>query len=587
MTELKQIAGTRQEPKLYEGFQKVYIPFLDTLSLAGPDSIRQFEDHPDRDTPKQKHLVVLQMDTLHKLQRVADQPNHEDSADALSLLNFVAEMNFQEDIPKPVPGTDNLFAMLRDGPELTPQMKGDDMTTIKFLLGDNFDPQNVPAPRLVTNVPVNKIAYGRKGFTVEDSRFDKVDPAICDRGLIRLEGRVAKDLAQQIEENEGTLDLRYLEDRVGNHVKLRGADRLIYPNQFYLLKTADGEILTRVTGDVIRSAVDGNIVEHANPRLEAYSPERFQAMMERNIFGIVPRDLEQALEYELLLDPDVELVVVSGLAGSGKTLLAYSAMVAQVLAIAKQQEAIATGHAERGPMSDKAKERFKRKDKKKDKRQHIQQHVPQSFMSVADDILALAGRYKTMYVGKSLVSMGGENTEKKIGALPGDLKKKIGDYYDSYMRNHLETGLKTVPFDTMFQNPFFPSEGFEMRKSKFPVKPYAFPAETAVLQLLDFWNWRGSSVTDSVMMVDDAQDFSTKLTRDLIQRAGSGTKVVLIGDPIYQRDNLKTTTLRANGVVSTVAHYTSLGAAYFGHIQTHSPYRSASARDAANWVIRS
>jgi len=44
-----------------------------------------------------------------------------------------------------------------------------------------------------------------------------------------------------------------------------------------------------------------------------------------NVWGLEPRNLEQTLALNLLLDPSVQLVTVSGVAGTGKTLLALAA----------------------------------------------------------------------------------------------------------------------------------------------------------------------------------------------------------------------------------------------------------------------
>lgn len=49
------------------------------------------------------------------------------------------------------------------------------------------------------------------------------------------------------------------------------------------------------------------------------------------VMGISPKNLEQACALELLMDVDVSLVTITGLAGSGKTLLALAAALEQVI----------------------------------------------------------------------------------------------------------------------------------------------------------------------------------------------------------------------------------------------------------------
>jgi PhoH-like ATPase len=52
----------------------------------------------------------------------------------------------------------------------------------------------------------------------------------------------------------------------------------------------------------------------------------------KNNFGIVARNVEQKIALDLLMNPDVKLVTIIGKAGSGKTLLALTAALQQVLA---------------------------------------------------------------------------------------------------------------------------------------------------------------------------------------------------------------------------------------------------------------
>ncbi|MDR1755761.1 MAG: PhoH family protein [Culturomica sp.] len=65
--------------------------------------------------------------------------------------------------------------------------------------------------------------------------------------------------------------------------------------------------------------------------LACYDP--FQRMVRKvekpNVFGIYPRNAEQAFAVDALLNPEIQLVAVSGKAGTGKTLLALAAALQQ------------------------------------------------------------------------------------------------------------------------------------------------------------------------------------------------------------------------------------------------------------------
>ena len=62
-----------------------------------------------------------------------------------------------------------------------------------------------------------------------------------------------------------------------------------------------------------------------------YSPftHKIKAVEKISCFGITPRNIEQSFAVELLTDPDVKLIGISGKAGTGKTLLALAAALKQ------------------------------------------------------------------------------------------------------------------------------------------------------------------------------------------------------------------------------------------------------------------
>jgi len=83
-----------------------------------------------------------------------------------------------------------------------------------------------------------------------------------------------------------------------------------FPNEFILLKTEHNNCvgLGRIVGDKLKKY--NNI---------------------KKICGISPRNLEQKIAFELLMDPDVKLVTLVGLAGSGKTVMAAAAGLHHIL----------------------------------------------------------------------------------------------------------------------------------------------------------------------------------------------------------------------------------------------------------------
>ena len=79
------------------------------------------------------------------------------------------------------------------------------------------------------------------------------------------------------------------------------------------------------------------LTSNVNPKKKIFlmkkGPERYKIIdlnKPFNVWGLEPRNVEQRLALELLLDPDIHLVSLIGLAGSGKTLLSVAAGLQQI-----------------------------------------------------------------------------------------------------------------------------------------------------------------------------------------------------------------------------------------------------------------
>lgn len=96
----------------------------------------------------------------------------------------------------------------------------------------------------------------------------------------------------------------------GNHVY---SPMELYPNQFVLLK----------------SDIDSK--KSALARYTAPDKPFKRILGQKEIWGIHPKNKEQTFALNLLMDPDIELVSLVGLAGSGKTLLSIAAALQQTV----------------------------------------------------------------------------------------------------------------------------------------------------------------------------------------------------------------------------------------------------------------
>jgi len=67
-----------------------------------------------------------------------------------------------------------------------------------------------------------------------------------------------------------------------------------------------------------------------------------EPLLHQEAWGLRPRDIHQALALYALLDPDIQLVNLSGAAGSGKTILALAAAIEQTVVSKRYRRIIAT-----------------------------------------------------------------------------------------------------------------------------------------------------------------------------------------------------------------------------------------------------
>jgi PhoH-like ATPase len=65
-------------------------------------------------------------------------------------------------------------------------------------------------------------------------------------------------------------------------------------------------------------------------------------LLNTEVWGLMPRDIYQAMALHLLMDPDIHLINLTGSAGSGKTILALAACIEMTVASKAYKRIIAT-----------------------------------------------------------------------------------------------------------------------------------------------------------------------------------------------------------------------------------------------------
>jgi len=185
-----------------------------------------------------------------------------------------------------------LFVNLGHNMDLLPDLLDDSTDNHILSIGLNLQKQLGTQRKVIvitkdTNLRIKADAFG---LEAEDFEADKV--AIDD-----LYGGVA-----DVQVSAAVINTFYAKRRI--EIK----DREFYPNQFVILRD-EADPNQTVYGRF--DGVDG-VINMIEPHAEG-------------VWGIYPRNIEQTFALEALLDDNIKLVTLTGMAGTGKTLMAIAA----------------------------------------------------------------------------------------------------------------------------------------------------------------------------------------------------------------------------------------------------------------------
>jgi PhoH-like ATPase len=261
-----------------------------------------------------------------------------------------------------------------------------------------------------------------------------------------------------------------------------------YPNQIVVLKAVDEN------GNTLNSALARRMQDGSLDHLVKYD----------NVFGLHHRNKEQNFSFNLLMDPRVKLVTLTGKAGCGKTLIAMAAGLEQLESMGNN------------------------------------------------------GTYKKLIVSRPVQPVG-----RDIGFLPGTMEEKMEPWV-SPIRDSLEfllgaSGLKKLESTGGTRRRTKKSEessgGFQ--------DPYLeLMKQKGLIEIEAISFIRGRSIPNAFIIIDEAQNLSIHELKTIITRAGEGTKIVLTGD-IEQIDNVHVDTF-TNGLTYAVERFKDYDIA--GHI---------------------
>ncbi|ALO46756.1 PhoH family protein [Pseudohongiella spirulinae] len=212
-------------------------------------------------------------------------------------------------------------------PILRPSRK-DPQGLLSVVMGETPVDKQILPPHLNDNKILNAVACLKHGH--EKQRVVLVTKDINMRLKARACGIDAEDYhTDQLIDDIGDLNKGYL--HFGNNfwqevelVETRqtpnGETLHILPRSQRLQDVCPNQFVTDDSGFIAR------VVEVTDDHVTLRHLDR-QKLMSLDVWGLAPRDLYQAMALDLLLDPDVHLVNLTGSAGSGKTILALAAAI--------------------------------------------------------------------------------------------------------------------------------------------------------------------------------------------------------------------------------------------------------------------
>ncbi|MDD6209126.1 MAG: PhoH family protein [Bacteroidales bacterium] len=244
------------------------------------------------------YLPIIVLEELDKFKKGSEQINYS-AREFIRLLDDLSDNDLFEKGASLGPGKGKLFIIAGDQyseriaasfPERTP-----DHRILSCTL--HLSEKNKKAKTILVTKDVNLRMKARSlGIAAEDYISDKIVNVDIFRDNQNEYDDIDPELIDKIYASKEGIDIS----------ELSFGDK-IEPNECFLLKSFRNSVPVR------------------------YSPftGKVKAVEKVSCFGIIPRNVEQSFAFELLTDPDVKLVGISGKAGTGKTLLALAAALKQ------------------------------------------------------------------------------------------------------------------------------------------------------------------------------------------------------------------------------------------------------------------
>ncbi|MFT4823111.1 MAG: PhoH-like ATPase [Halioglobus sp.] len=284
---------------------------LDTnVLLHDPTAVAAFKEHG----------VVIPMTVLEELDHIKDRPEKTVSREARIAINIIDKI---VDAASP--------QEIQKGVEITGTgLEGEALGTLAIypdqLLGDNSE------------VPFLDVTQDQ----ANDNRIINVALRLQAENPNEFICLVTKDINMRIKaKGSGLVNVQdYRRDRVLDDINLLAKGYETHAGDFW---STISEVDTLREGDHTLHRIPRKSLPNAYPNMFVYDDQNFMAfvkrvdqefvymrcesrenLMHKSFWGVTPRNLEQAMAMQLLCDDNVDMTVMTGPAGSGKTLLALA-----------------------------------------------------------------------------------------------------------------------------------------------------------------------------------------------------------------------------------------------------------------------
>lgn len=413
-----------------------YILKKDVLLSAGEDAITKLA--------QKGNVIYVNFEELEKIAQDKKNSNRYEAARILEHITETGEINIE-----------NCEYRMPSG------------GTVSWKKNENCEKADGENVSHITKSAATKSKILRKGGIVEFPKFLTYGVDILNEGLIELEWNDSFDKINY----DNICDI-IEKDLVNNQIiSINGGAKIL---QFKCGLISENDRNSRFT------------INESENLFEIINDKNIQSSL---IPGFKPRNLEQRLAYKNLIDNDIEISIISGGSGSGKTIVPYVAAIESILGTTKTIQ-------------------------DKETKENI-------ILFKTNDIIG----------GKS----------REMGFLPGDLFDKGLPYMKSYIDAHNICGIgEKIAFEDLLIDPRLlrniKPDDKELKKSANKILTVNFgdslylPKKNPSIEIEHLQYARGRTFENKTVFVDEAQNYSPFEMKQLLERIGEGSKVFLIGD---------------------------------------------------------